>query len=580
MRDENQQESNSLQSALIAPEAESGAKLLAPTLAANCATSFSTPAVSPFFDLSHGFSTMIKPTNRQQSERKRRRVHANSDNTLDGLVAKRAELEPNAKRYQTENEAIELPDDETEVKRLETDPDVATRTCSICGYQGKWVSEMVRHKRVHTSERPFKCKFCNRTSKWKADLIRHVAKTHGIRVVSKYSRSKAFDAQHSTSVSNIDENNNEVDVVELNRKDTPTASKKPSQTETQSSLIYRCLTCFFEDESMGILADHLRNVHDLAPFQCVRCHCVFDNVQHVSMHCTQTGATCNASHIKINFNLVSDQQPIAQSQLPQPQSTGGLLTVAPKPNLIGSPLSIDSDAASATSASTSVSRDIDFELNSQHVCPACPYRSNSSEKLAVHRLGHEMPRGLFNYKCVFCNWYSKRKSSIEKHMLVHTSKPQQFMPQVERNVVPSILNNGSLIPNSATSSFAAALAGRPLFGGTAASQLTPMVASAPVNDPFRLLSAVYGGVPTTATSPVAPISALSSVAQSIPSVPMADLNAFKELTTNPLLAFSLCSLLDKINPQSSTASLAAALQQANMMPSGPLSTATFEQNFL
>lgn len=58
---------------------------------------------------------------------------------------------------------------------MAADPDVSTRMCSICGYQGKWVSEMIRHKRVHTSERPFRCKYCNRTSKWKADLIRHVA---------------------------------------------------------------------------------------------------------------------------------------------------------------------------------------------------------------------------------------------------------------------------------------------------------------------------------------------------------------------------------------------------------------------
>lgn len=58
---------------------------------------------------------------------------------------------------------------------MESDPDVSTRMCSVCGYQGKWVSEMIRHKRVHTNERPFKCKYCNRTSKWKADLIRHVA---------------------------------------------------------------------------------------------------------------------------------------------------------------------------------------------------------------------------------------------------------------------------------------------------------------------------------------------------------------------------------------------------------------------
>jgi hypothetical protein len=38
------------------------------------------------------------------------------DNTLDGLVAKRVDIEPNTKRYQTETEAIELPDDELEAK--------------------------------------------------------------------------------------------------------------------------------------------------------------------------------------------------------------------------------------------------------------------------------------------------------------------------------------------------------------------------------------------------------------------------------------------------------------------------------
>lgn len=40
----------------------------------------------------------------------------NLDNTLDGLVAKKADFDPHAKRYQTENEAIELPDEDLEVK--------------------------------------------------------------------------------------------------------------------------------------------------------------------------------------------------------------------------------------------------------------------------------------------------------------------------------------------------------------------------------------------------------------------------------------------------------------------------------
>ncbi|KAF7638994.1 hypothetical protein Mgra_00001520 [Meloidogyne graminicola] len=138
-------------------------------------------------------------------QRKKRRLIGNLDNTLDGLVAKRVDM-PLKKRYQSETEAIELPDDEQEMKKMETDPDVCTRMCSVCGYQGKWVSEMIRHKRVHTDDRPFKCKYCNRTSKWKADLIRHVAKTHGIRVVSKYSRSKAFDfGKNNNNKSTLDQ---------------------------------------------------------------------------------------------------------------------------------------------------------------------------------------------------------------------------------------------------------------------------------------------------------------------------------------------------------------------------------------
>jgi hypothetical protein len=39
------------------------------------------------------------------------------DNTLDGLVAKRTDINASVKkRYQTEVEAIELPDDDIEIK--------------------------------------------------------------------------------------------------------------------------------------------------------------------------------------------------------------------------------------------------------------------------------------------------------------------------------------------------------------------------------------------------------------------------------------------------------------------------------
>ncbi|KAI3413422.1 hypothetical protein GPALN_010915 [Globodera pallida] len=124
--------------------------------------------------------------NGDNSSRRRRRAVANLDNTLDGLVAKRAEQMPMKRRYQKNG-----------------------------GGSGRVYAHVLR---VRLPGQPFKCKYCNRTSKWKADLIRHVAKTHGIRVVSKYSRSKAFELgkpgqQPKLMLSDDERDDNDVIVV-------------------------------------------------------------------------------------------------------------------------------------------------------------------------------------------------------------------------------------------------------------------------------------------------------------------------------------------------------------------------------
>ncbi|CAB3407333.1 unnamed protein product [Caenorhabditis bovis] len=208
-----------------------------------------------------------------KERRKRRRGEiANPSNTLDALVARKADDEqPFEKRYLSEHEAIEGPDDEIEMKKMEMDPDVSTRTCSTCGYQGKWVSEMIRHKRVHTSERPFKCRYCSRTSKWKADLIRHVAKTHGIRVVSKYSRSKVFDA------SGVDQ---PIDVK-------------------QRAMTYRCALCAFDDERVSIVNRHVAAAHFTSPCVC-RCGANFDDIPSALNHAA--AGVCR--HNDIVFNVM------------------------------------------------------------------------------------------------------------------------------------------------------------------------------------------------------------------------------------------------------------------------------------
>jgi hypothetical protein len=466
---------------------------------------------------------------------------------LDGLVAKRADVDPNAKRYQTETEAIELPDDEIEMKRLETDPDVSTRCCSICGYQGKWVSEMIRHKRVHTNERPFKCKFCNRTSKWKADLIRHVAKTHGIRVVSKYSRSKAFDVQHELKEeqpdrpikeehqrqpkSSISLSSSLSSLIKENSSLSSSCSSSSASSFTSSQPAFKCLMCFFEQDSIDQLIAHLHSVHQISPFECLQCKRTFDEASAASEHCN--AATCTPLSIKINFSPVCLQKPS--------HSLSSSATTSSPCSIRSESRSLSTDDEEISSASASLA------------CSECPFRTESDEKLIIHKIGHEIPKGLLNYKCAFCNWYSKKKSSIERHMALHTSRPEEFMNQVERNLITPamLLQQPKLSPKIRNNTFGSN------FGGASIGSLN--LPSTPLSAPIFGSSFPFFGhqqqqqqISTLSPIDLASATSLLSAAglysplTATPTTPQfPDLSALhSSLSSNPLLAFGLCSLLD------------------------------------
>uniref|UniRef100_A0A0N5ABP3 C2H2-type domain-containing protein n=1 Tax=Syphacia muris TaxID=451379 RepID=A0A0N5ABP3_9BILA len=352
--------------------------------------------------------------NHQQTRKRRRGEVANPANTLDGLVAKRAD---DIGRYLTENEAIESPSDDQELKRIETDPDVSTRTCSICGYQGKWVSEMIRHKRVHTNERPFKCKYCSRTSKWKADLIRHVAKTHGIRVVSKYSRSKTFDAS-ATGLHELKDN-------------------KPEVLQAQTN------------ESILVLMSHLRNVHNAAPYECHSCNECFNDAQTAMSHFTATtkcsrmdlmvniAPIYNTQQSNLNFRILLSSSFLQITQIIQIECTNFDCRLIQSVLELSSPLSLlgtaginntqellrrlmstptnntallpllnqlqltaaltnfkNTLATAPTSEGSSVDSGIgeDFDKRRAESCDKCPYKGDADSFMA-HKKGHEIPKG-------------------------------------------------------------------------------------------------------------------------------------------------------------------------------------------
>ncbi|CAD5207094.1 unnamed protein product [Bursaphelenchus okinawaensis] len=545
-----------------------------------------------------------------KKERKRRRIIGNHDNTLDGLVAKRIDLGPDTKRYQTENEAIELPNDEMEMKRLETDPDVSTRMCSICGYQGKWVSEMVRHKRVHTNERPFKCKYCSRTSKWKADLIRHVAKTHGIRVVSKYSRSKAFETQTDQDSRPKDENNNKPAFLfpsPLQSSPSSTSTVSPIST---SAPFYKCQTCFFEAESMDGMQIHLEERHDQLPFDCRSCRTSFKDIREVSAHFLQPENKCSAVSMKLNFCISEFSKPqnpltVSTSVHSENASTSGVSCLTSGVSSLNSGISsLNSGVSSLTSGVSSLTSGLslnalasglpsglsslvtsssngilsssassgvsscassDLESKREHNCSDCAFHSPSEDQFEQHRLGHEPPRGLFTYKCLFCSWNSKKKTSMEKHLTVHTANPAQFMPQIEKNFLapvsqPVPVQGGQPASQPSALQCLQQLSQNQLFGATAPQLSLPSEGF----NTLGLLSTLY----QQRQFPQALIG-------SVPTSGNLNINAFKDMPANPLMAFGLCSLLSNLS-KSQTA-VSPSINNGQSVSSSPLTASSFEQ---
>ncbi|KAK6020818.1 hypothetical protein OSTOST_13521, partial [Ostertagia ostertagi] len=315
----------------------------------------------------------------------------NPANTLDGLVARRADdtHEPFQKRYLTEQEAIEGPDDETEAKvRHCFNIELSSRTQALVsrmenriadcltgtlfashqfGYGWvKWISAIFDTNGVHysvsddssgaryllhnepqqnekgtdliqptMSPRSYSFYTVSLQSAerrglsallhvccrnvivvTRADESAYVAdsETHGIRVVSKYSRSKAFD-QATTNLAERDDEDKprifacEPDKEPERQKQLPSVDMAGCEVTRPEPLLpgktplsYRCSQCYLEQPGLSVLVHHLRTVHSKCPYEC-RCRVAFNSIGDALNHAT-TSSKCSSDDLVLNVTPI------------------------------------------------------------------------------------------------------------------------------------------------------------------------------------------------------------------------------------------------------------------------------------
>jgi uncharacterized C2H2 Zn-finger protein len=93
-----------------------------------------------------------------------------------------------SRREEEEFQAREIPRENIRIYRGSKrgrNKSTAERICYICNKEFKKPSDLIRHMRVHTGERPFKCSKCAEDFKIKNHLIRHM-KIHNNRAKSEF----------------------------------------------------------------------------------------------------------------------------------------------------------------------------------------------------------------------------------------------------------------------------------------------------------------------------------------------------------------------------------------------------------